>query len=58
MPMFRRKKKWQRVLGKVTSKATRSPAVKTGAAALTGMATAVAASAAVSSVRRRSVPEV
>lgn len=54
MGMFSRKKKWQRVVGKMTSKAARSSAVKTGAAALGGMVTAVAASAAVSSARRKS----
>ncbi len=56
MRIFNRKKKWQRVVGKMTSKAAHSSAVKTGAAALTGAATAVAASAAVSSARRRSEP--
>jgi hypothetical protein len=54
MQMFKRKKKWQRVVGKVTSTAAKNPAVKTGAAALTGIVTAVAASAAVSSARRKS----
>lgn len=54
MGMFSRKKKWQRVVGKTTSKAVKSPAVKTGAAALTGIVTAVAASAAVSAARRKS----
>ena len=54
MHLIHRKPKWQRVMGKVTSNATKSPAVKTGAAALTGIVTAVAASAAVSSARRKS----
>ncbi len=54
MHLIRRKKKWQRVVGKVTSGATKSQAVKTGAAAMTGVITAVAASAAVSSARRKS----
>jgi hypothetical protein len=54
MQLFSRKKKWQRVIGKVTSSAMRKPSLKTGAAALTGIVTAVAASAAVSSVRRKS----
>ena len=54
MHLVRRKKKWQRVVGMVTSSATKTPAVKTGAAALTGVITAVAASAAVSMLRRKS----
>lgn len=52
MRIFNRKTKWQRVVGKMTSKAVRRSAVKTGAAALTGAATAVAASAAVSTRRK------
>jgi hypothetical protein len=54
MGILHRRKKWQRALGKVTSKAVKKPAIKTGAAALTGIVTAVAASAAVSSARRKS----
>lgn len=57
MGIFNRKKKWQRVVGKMASKAMKNAAVKTGAAALTGAATAVAASAAVSSARRKSQSE-
>jgi hypothetical protein len=54
MHVFGRKKKWKRVVGKMTSNAAKSPALKTGAAAFTGIVTAVAASAAVSSARRKS----
>jgi hypothetical protein len=54
MRLFSRKKKWQRVVGKMTSNAAKKSAVKTGAAALTGAVTAVAASAAVSAARRKS----
>lgn len=52
MSLFRRKKKWQRVVGRL-SDAADSPAVKTGAGALAGLMTLTAASAAVSSVRRK-----
>lgn len=53
--MFHRKSKskWQRVVGKATSVTYKNPAVKTGAAALTGVMTVTAASAAVSSLRRK-----
>jgi hypothetical protein len=51
--MFHRKNKWQRAVGKATSAASTNPAVKTGAIALTGVATVTAASAAVSSLRRK-----
>jgi hypothetical protein len=54
MHIFSRKKRWQRAVGKLTLKAAKKPAVKTGAAALTGIVSAVAASAAVSSARRKS----
>ncbi len=54
MNVFRRKNAWQRVVGKVTANAPKGPAVKSGAAALTGILTAIAASAAVSSARRKS----
>jgi len=37
----------------MTTKTTRKPMLRTGAAALTGVVTAVAASAAISSARRR-----
>ncbi len=49
----RNKSKWQRVVGKATSVSYKNPAVKTGAAALTGVMTVAAASAAVSSLRRK-----
>jgi hypothetical protein len=52
MRIFRRKKGWRRVVSGVTRKAAKTPMLTTGAA-LTGIVTAVAASAAVSSVRRR-----
>jgi hypothetical protein len=51
--MFHRKSTWQRAVGKATSVAYKNPAVKTGAAALTGVVTVTAASAAVSSLRRK-----
>jgi hypothetical protein len=54
--MFQRKNKWQRTVGKATSVAYKNPAVKTGAAALTGVVTVTAASAAVSSLRRKNTP--
>ncbi len=54
MRLLHRKKKWQRTVGKMASKAARNPVVKGGAAALSGVVTAVAASAAVSSARRKS----
>jgi hypothetical protein len=55
MNMFHRKSKskWQRVVGKAASVPYKNPAVKTGAAALTGVMTVTAASAAVSSLRRK-----
>lgn len=53
MRIFRRKKGWRRVVATMTPKASKKPML-TGAAALTGLVTAVAASAAVSSARRRS----
>ena len=53
MSLFRRKKKWQRVVGKLAAEAADSPALKTGAGALAGVMTLTAASAAVSSVRRK-----
>ena len=53
MNVFHRKKTWQqRTMGKVTSSVAK-PAIKTGAVALTGAATLAAASAAVSSLRRK-----
>ena len=53
MNVFHRKKTWrQRTMGTVTSSVAK-PAVKTGAVALTGAATLAAASAAVSSLRRK-----
>jgi hypothetical protein len=54
MHLFHRKNRLQRAVGKMTTKATKKSRIKTGAAALTGIVTAVAASAAVSSARRRS----
>ena len=53
MHLLRRRNKWQRMVGKMTSGTGKSSAVRTGAAALTGIVTAVAASAAVSSARRK-----
>ncbi len=53
MHLLRRKKKWQRVVGKMTSSAAKSPVAKTGAAAVTGIVAAVAASAVASAVRRK-----
>ena len=53
MNVFHRKKTWQqRTMGKVASSAAK-PAIKTGAVALTGAVTVAAASAAVSSLRRK-----
>jgi hypothetical protein len=54
MRVFRRKKKWQDVIAKLAADAGRSPAVKSGAGALAGLMTLTAASAAVSSARRKS----
>jgi hypothetical protein len=51
--MFHRKSKWQRAVGKATTLTSKNHAVKTGAAALTGVVTVTAASAAVSSLRRK-----
>jgi|SoimicmetaTmtLMB_FD_contig_31_12111735_length_355_multi_1_in_0_out_0_2 ammonia channel protein AmtB len=50
----RKKKKWQRVVEKVVAGAADSQAAKAGAGALAGLVTLTAASAAVSSVRRKS----
>jgi hypothetical protein len=52
--MFRRRKKWHRMAGKLMAGAAENPAVRTGAAALAGMTAVTAASAAASSARRRS----
>jgi hypothetical protein len=54
MSLIRRKKKWQRVVEKVVAGAADSQAVKAGAGTLAGLVTLTAASAAVSSVRRKS----
>lgn len=54
MGVFRRKKKWQDVLAKVAADAGRSAVVKAGAGALAGLISLTAASAAVSSARRKS----
>ena len=54
MSLFRRKKKWQRVVGKLAAEAADSAALMTGAGTLAGLTTFTAASAAVSSVRRKS----
>ena len=51
--MFHRKSRWQRTVGMATSLPYKNPAVKTGAAALTGVVTVTAASAAVSALRRK-----
>lgn len=53
MRILRRRSKWQRMVGKMTPNPAKGSAVRTGAAALTGIVTAVAASAAVSSARRK-----
>ena len=53
MSILRRKSKWQRIVDKATSNVSAKPAVKIGAVGLSGVAAAVAASAAVSSLRRR-----
>ena len=52
MRMLKRKRGWRRALATMTAKTAKKP-LKTGAVALTGIVTAVAASAAVSSARRR-----
>jgi hypothetical protein len=54
MTLFHRKKKWQRVVGKLATEAADSPVLKTGAGTLAGLMTLTAASAVVSSVRRKS----
>jgi len=54
MSLIHRKKKWQRVVEKVIAGAADSQAAKAGAGALAGLVTLTAASAAVSSVRRKS----
>ena len=54
MRIFKRKKGWRRAVATMTRKTAKKPALTTGAMALTGIVTAVAASAAVSSARRRS----
>jgi hypothetical protein len=51
--IFHRKSRWQKLSEKVASEAAKNPAVKAGAAAA-GMAVLTAASAAVSSYRRKS----
>lgn len=52
--MLHRKKKWQRVLERTAAKAVSSPAVKrTGVGAVAGLTALTAASAAVSSARRK-----
>jgi hypothetical protein len=53
MHLFSRRSTLQRAVGKMTSKAGRRSAAKSGAAALTGVVTAVAASAVVSSAHRK-----
>ena len=55
MTVFRRRKKnWQHVVGNLAADAAESPAAKAGAGALAGLMTLTAASAAVSSIRRKS----
>ncbi len=56
MSLFRRKKKWHRVVGKVAAEAADNPVLKTGAGTLAGLMTLTAASAVISSVRRKSRP--
>jgi hypothetical protein len=53
MRIFHRKSRWQRLLEKLASGVSKKPAVKGGAAAATGVAALTAASAAVSSYRRK-----
>jgi len=53
MKIFQRKNRWQKLSGKVASEAAKMPAVKAGAAAA-GVAAVTAASAVVSSYRRKS----
>jgi hypothetical protein len=53
MSAIRRKKKWQRVVGKAAGEATHSTAVRTGAGAVAGAMTLTAASAALSAIRRK-----
>jgi hypothetical protein len=50
--IFHRKSRWQRLLEKLASEVSKKPAVKGGAAAA-GVAALTAASAAVSSYRRK-----
>lgn len=54
MRVFRRKKKWQDVIAKVAADAGRSAVVRSGGGALAGLLSLTAASAAVSSARRKS----
>lgn len=54
--IIRRRKKWQRVAGRAAASAVDKSAVKTGAAAVAGLTALTAASAAVSSARRKSQP--
>lgn len=53
MHIFHRKSRWQRFSEKLTSGATKNPAVKTSAAAVAGVAALTVASAAVSALRRK-----
>jgi hypothetical protein len=51
--IFRRKSRWQQLSEKLASEVSKKPAIKAGAAAATGVAALTAASAAVSSYRRK-----
>jgi hypothetical protein len=53
MNVFRRKKTWQHVVGEFAVGAADNPAVKAGAGAFAGLMTVTAASAVVSSIRRK-----
>ena len=54
--IIRRRKKWQRVAGRAAASAADNSALKTGVAAVAGLSALTAASAAVSSARRKTQP--
>jgi hypothetical protein len=51
--VFHRKSRWEKISERVVSEVAKRPALKTGAVAATGIAAATAASAVISSYRRR-----
>jgi hypothetical protein len=53
MKLFHRKNKWQRLMDNAATNTYKKPGVKKGAAAVAGAVTLTAASAAVSSLRRK-----